>query len=81
MFVSAFDQKCMLSLKVYSSTNAMEEANDAGEGIGGKWTNFFLAKGKTPLPGKQIEGIGYAGAKCYQTTQFLDLTVFMSPFT
>lgn len=75
IFVCAFDQECDLDLTVYSSTNAKQEANDAGEGIGGKWTNFFLAKGKTPLAGKKIEGIGYAGAKSYQTTQHLHIKV------
>jgi hypothetical protein len=55
-------------MRTYTSTNSEQEANDAGLGRGGKWTNHFLAKGVTPVYGKVIEGNNANGTKSYQTT-------------
>lgn len=49
-----FDTQTYLDLSVYTSTSAIEEANDTGEGLGGKWTNQFLAKGMLPEAGKKL---------------------------
>lgn len=47
-------------------TSALEEefAMDAGEGQGGRWTNYFFGKGRPPAmnhTGKEIEGIAGPG--------------------
>ena len=40
-----FSSNCVLELRAYTSASKKEEANDAGSGLGGKWTTHFFAKG------------------------------------
>jgi hypothetical protein len=51
-------------MNMIASTSSEEEANDAGEGKGGRWTNFFFARGVKPgllACGVIVKGVGAAG--------------------
>lgn len=79
LYVNFFEQKVQLNLYIVTSAKDSEEANDAGEGKGGRWTNFFFANGKAPLhwdKDKVIQGVGAPGeANPTQTTCGLRLIV------
>lgn len=65
-FVTYFQEKVWLYLKIMASASEPEFAMDAGEGMGGRWSNHFFAKGKTPCiydAGKKIAGVAAPGEK------------------
>ena len=51
-----FNTFCQAILKIITSCAAKEHAADTVNDQGGLWTNYFVAKGIEPIPGKKFFG-------------------------